>query len=423
MEEITMTKMELDRYSLLRQVLSKQLSQVQAAELLELSDRQVRNLLKAIQLEGAKGIVSKKRGYSNRAVNPKFKQHVIALVKERYPDFGPTFAAEKLKEMNDITISVETLRKWMIEKGLWISKKKRSTIHPTRPRRELFGELIQIDASSHAWFEDRASKCALTVFIDDATSIITSAFFCESECLDGYFTALRSHLVKYGRPRALYSDRHAIFGGADIIKKAQFPRALKELDIELLLAGSPQAKGRVERVNQTLQDRLVKEMRLRNISTLEEANRYLEEFIKEHNKKFSKEPRGQFDTHRPIDSDCDLERILTRCETRILSKDLSFSFNNKTYQILEPQNVNRLRNKQVELRLKSGGSFRVFYEGKELQCISTSEYTVKEVLGSKDLLVWNLGKGSHPKNDHPWKNNYWHQTELRKRAKQMEAGV
>jgi hypothetical protein len=242
----------------------------------------------------------------------------MALVKECYPDFGPTFAVEKLFEYHRIKLSNETLRKWMIEEHLWISKKKRNHIHPQRPRREYFGELIQIDASHHRWFEDRADKCALIVFIDDATSKITSLNFCPSECLEGYFSALEIHVKKYGRPLSLYSDRHAIFGGSDRIHHAQFIRALKELKIESILARSPQAKGRVERLNQTLQDRLIKEMRLRNISTIDEANRYLPKFIEEFNEKFSKKPRGQFDAHRPLDSDYDLKRSLTRCEIRTI---------------------------------------------------------------------------------------------------------
>ncbi|MBA3237517.1 MAG: transposase family protein [Parachlamydiaceae bacterium] len=160
----------------------------------------------------------------------------------------------------------------MIEGNLWVSKKFKKEMHPIRPRRELFGEIVQIDASIHLWFEDRGDKCALIVFIDDATSKLTSLKFCKSECLEGYFNALEDHLLRYGRPRALYSDRHAIFGGSDKIHNAQFIRALKELGIDSILAGSPQAKGRVERANQTLQDRLVKEMRLRNICNIEDAN-------------------------------------------------------------------------------------------------------------------------------------------------------
>ena len=220
----------------------------------------------------------------------------------------------------------------MIQDHIWIPRKKRSRIYPLRPRRDYFGELVQIDASIHYWFEDRGNKCALIVFIDDATSKITSLFFCPTECLEGYFIALKNHILKYGRPIGLYSDRHAIFGGADCIHHAQFIRAIKELDIKSILARSPQAKGRVERANQTLQDRLVKEMRLRNINNIEDANRYLPEFIGTYNEKFSKEPRGQFDAHRPLDSGFDLERTLTRCEIRTLSKICPSLFITKTFK-------------------------------------------------------------------------------------------
>lgn len=404
LEEVAMTQKELDRYSLLRQVLSKQLSQARAAQLLGLSDRQIRNLLKALKLKGPQGIVSKKKGKpSNRAADAKFKNEVMTLVKEKYPDFGPTFACEKLIKHHNITISNETLRKWMIEKSLWIPRKRRSHIHPLRPRREYFGELIQIDGSHHYWFEDRGEKCVLIVFIDDATSKITSLFFCSTECLQGYFTALQKHITKYGRPLGLYSDRHAIFGGSDKIHHAQFIRALKELEIESVLARSPQAKGRVERVNQTLQDRLIKEMRLRNICTIDDANIYLSEFIEEFNEKFSKEPRGQFDAHRPLDSGYDLERTLTRCETRTLSKDLSFSFHNTVYQILEPFMINRLKNKKIEIRQKYDGTFRVFQGERELRYVARIEYFDRQVLDSKEKLVWHPGRGGHPTENHPWK--------------------
>jgi hypothetical protein len=235
-EEINMSKKELVRYYLLSQVLAKQLNQVRAAQLLELSDRQVRNLLKALKANGPEGIISKKRGKtSNRTLCPKFRSRVIALIQERYSDFGPTLAKEKLAEYHNITISNETLRKWMIEDKLWIPCQKRQCVHPLRLRREFFGELVQIDASHHYWFENRAEKCALIVFIDDATSKITSLFFCAKECIEGYFISLKNHIMKYGRPLGVYSDRHAIFGGSEKIYNAQFIRALKELDIESIL--------------------------------------------------------------------------------------------------------------------------------------------------------------------------------------------
>lgn len=423
MEEINMSENELERYSLLNQVVAKHLSQVEAARLLKLSDRQVRNLLKAFKDKGTQGIVSKKRGRtSNRALCPTFRKQVMALIQERYSDFGPSFANEKLAEYHNITLSNETLRKWMIEDNLWTPRQKSQCIHPLRSRREFFGELIQIDASHHHWFEDRAEKCALIVFVDDATGKITSLFFCEQECIEGYFIALRKHIIKYGRPLGLYSDRHAIFGGSEKIHNAQFVRALKELDIERILAYSPQAKGRVERVNKTLQDRLIKEMRLRNICSIEEGNRYLPEFIDDFNKKFSKEPRDQYDAHRPLDSGYDLERILTRCETRTLAKDLSISFNNRIYQILELKQANRLKGKKVEIRHKSDGTFRVFYNGMELRYMPIEEFIEQRELNTKEKLVWKPKKEWHQSKEHPWKK-YWYQWTLSEEIKLKEKAM
>lgn len=418
-----MSRKEIERSSLLSQVLAKQMTQVRAAQLLGLSDRHIRNLLHAQKTKGHQGIISKKRGKtSNRAFCPQFKSRVMDLVRERYSDFRPTLAMEKLAEYHGITISNETLRKWMIEGKLWVPHQKRRCIHPLRSRREFFGELIQIDASHHYWFENRADKCALIVFIDDATSKITSLFFCESECTEGYFVALRNHITKYGRPLCLYSDRHAIFGGSEKIHKAQFIRALGELNIESILAGSPQAKGRVERANKTLQDRLIKEMRLRNICSIEDANRFLPEFIESFNKKFSKEPRGQIDAHRPLDSGYDLERILSRCETRTLSKDLSISFNNRTYQILEPSMINRLKNKKVEIRQKGDGTFRVFLGDRELNYMPLTEFIEKRALNSKEKLMWMPKREWHPGQEHPWKK-YGYQWALSKKMKLKERAM
>ena len=409
-EIVEMSKKELDRYHIIQKVIEKQITQKKAAELLNLSsDRQVRNLVTRYKSKGVKGLISKQRGKpSNRTFDPKFKNEVITIIREKYRDFGPTFAGEKLFEYHNIKISEETLRKWMIEENLWTSRKLRTCIHPSRPRRDYFGELVQIDASIHLWFEYRGEKCALIVFIDDATSKITSLFFCNAECLQGYFAALENHIKKYGRPRALYSDRHAIFGGSEKIKHAQFIRALGELDIESILAGSPQAKGRVERANKTLQDRLIKEMRLRNISTIEEANEYLPEFIEEFNKKFSKEPRGQFDAHRPLASDFDLKRTLTRCEIRTLSKSLSFSFYNKNYQILESTMINRLQNKKIEIRQNNNDTFRVFYGNHELKYAPMEYMDDRKILNGKEKITWKTKTRYSPPDDHPWKTRAYH---------------
>lgn len=410
-ETLGMSNQELHRHHIINQVLENQITQKKAADLLNITDRQVRNLLMKYELQGARGLISQKRGKpSNRTFDPKFKNQIMTLVREKYPDFGPTFAKEKLLEYHNLNLSVETLRKWMIQEKLWIHRKSKHRVHPLRPRRDYFGELIQIDASHHHWFEDRGDKCALIVFIDDATSTLTSMFFCAVECLEGYFQALKKHVLKYGRPGGLYSDRHVIFAGWDKIQHAQFIRALKELDIESVLASSPQAKGRVERVNQTLQDRLVKEMRLRNISNIDDANRYLPEFIEKFNKKFSKEPRGQFDAHRPLESDSDLERTLTRCEVRTVTKDLSISYHNKFYKILESGKSRNLSRRKVEVRQKTDGTIKIYHENEELRYVPIEIYADEhKVLNGKEKLVWMPGRGNHPQTmNHPWKK-YGHQ--------------
>lgn len=239
-----MTQKELYRSNIIQQVNDGLITQVKAAEILALTNRQIRNLLKIFQNEGPEGLASKKRGKrSNNVLSSELKKEVISLISSKYEDFGPTFAQEKLEENHNIKISVETIRKLMIQHNLHYPKKRIGKVHQSRPRRENFGELVQTDASTHEWFEDRGDKCALIVFIDDATSKITSLHFHQSECLEAYFIGLEAHLLKHGRPLGIYSDRHAIFGGSDQIKKAQLVRAFNELEIEGVLARSPQAKG------------------------------------------------------------------------------------------------------------------------------------------------------------------------------------
>lgn len=403
-ETYNMTQKELFRVTIIQQLCEKLVTQVKAAEILKISDRQVRNLLKVYKNEGPKGLISKKRGKkSNRAYSQEIESRVVSHIKENYEDFGPTLAHEKLSENDGIKISVETVRKYMIKHNLYVPRKKQAKVYRSRARRENFGELIQTDASIHDWFEGRGDKCALIACIDDATSIVTSLHFHKSECLEGYFEAIDAHLKRYGRPLAVYSDRHSIFGGSKRIKNAQLVRALKELDIESILAGTPQAKGRVERVFKTLQDRLIKEMRLLGISTMEEANIFLEKYIEVHNRKFSKEPRGQIDTHRPLDCSHDLQYILANREVRTVSNNLSISFYNKTINIQEPKMINRLKGKQVNVIERKDGSIEIYYRG-ELLKIAFAMDTVdeKKVLDFKDKMLWKP-MPKKPGKHHPWR--------------------
>ncbi len=421
-----MTEKEMYRSYIIQQVNDRHITQVKAAEILKISDRQVRNLLLFLQKEGPKGLISKKRGKrSNNSISAEVEDAVISTILERYDDFGPTFAQEKLVKNHNIKISVESVRKMMIKHGLYEPSERKGNVHQTRPRREFFGELIQIDASIHDWFEGRGDKCALIVFIDDATSKITGLHFHKSECLDAYFQTLESHLLEYGRPLGIYSDRHAIFGGAERIKHAQLCRAFKELDIEGILARSPQAKGRVERVNRTLQDRLIKEMRLKGISNIEDANIYLKEYLEIHNNKFSKEPRGQIDTHRPLDSSHDLRFVLASREQRTLSKSLSISFYNKKINILEPNMINRLKYKKVNVIERKNGKIEVYYRGKLLKTAFAeeveSEARESKILDYKDKNLWKP-RGGMPSKDHPWKK-YGYQIPLSNEIRRKENDV
>ena len=285
-----MTVGEADRVAVIMAVVEKRLTQREAAARLGLSVRQVKRLAKRYRAQGAAGMASARRGApSNRAFGEEVRLEALSLVRERYPDFGPKFAAEKLLERHGLALSRETLRKWMAEEGLWRPKgRRRMRVHQSRPRRARVGELVQVDGSPHDWFEGRGPRCTLIVFIDDATSRLLALRFVAAETTEAYMETLRGHLAEHGRPVALYSDRYSVFrvnrkDGGDA--PTQFTRALLTLDIEPIHAGTPQAKGRVERANLTLQDRLVKELRLRGVDGMEAANAYLPEFVAEHNRR------------------------------------------------------------------------------------------------------------------------------------------
>lgn len=274
---------------------------------------------------------------------------------------------------------------------------KKRNIHRLRTRKECFGELIQIDGSHHDWFEGRREKCVLLVFIDDATSKITSLYFAEGESLDAYFACLERHINKYGVPRALYSDRLSVFESCKEESLTNFNYALKLLQISHITAKTPQAKGRVERVNQTLQDRLIKEMRLRNIVSIEEANKFVKEYMEIHNKKFSKEPASNFNAHRPLEND--LSRILCKYEERVLTNDQSIRFYNKTYQICE----DLPKKAKIEVRKQRNGVIRFFFENQELN------YTIYEeqpAINTAKQLIWHEKRIYHPGMKHPYKDSY-----------------
>jgi transposase len=363
---VTMSKKELERAEVVALVCQKRMTQRVAAEQLGISERQLRRIQKVYERDGASGLCSKRRGRpSNRRLSPELRDSALSLVRERYHDFGPTLASEKLKELHGLTVSVETLRSLMIDEGLWVPHRRRGErIQQPRRRRDCFGELIQIDGCDHHWFEERAARCTLLVFIDDATGRLTQLYFAESESTFAYFNALAGHLRAHGKPTAFYSDKAGVFrvnarepAGGDGL--TQFGRALGELNIDIICANTPAAKGRVERANLTLQDRLVKELRLRGIASIEAANAYAEEFVEDFNRRFGRVPRSSRDAHRPLLAHEELRDICQWRETRKVSKQLTLNYQ-RTLYVLEPSETAReARGKRVDVYEDEDGKIEI----------------------------------------------------------------
>lgn len=370
---IALNEDEMEKLYVLKQVKERRLSQGEAAHRLGLSDRQIRRLLKRLEDQGFEG-VKRKKTQGNRTFKSDFKAQVMKVVEEKYGDFGPTFAAEKLKDSEGLPVNRETLRQWMMGAGLWKGRTRESArIHQSRERRPRTGELTQIDGSHHDWFEGRGPKCCLLVFIDDATSQLVSARFEESETTLGYMRCVQEHVQTYGRPVSYYSDKHSIFRKTQKdcvdgrLTDTQLHRALRSFGIELICAHSSQAKGRVERANKTLQDRLIKEMRLRNISSIEDGNAYLPEFIKHYNEKFAVKAHRPEDAHRPLyHTPEQLAQILSVQTIRKVSKNLEFSHKNVLYQIISSGQGYHLRHASITVCERLDGRVEVVYKGKSL---------------------------------------------------------
>src|SRR5712672_1995239 len=333
---------ELKRLEVLRDLDQKRLTSEAAAQLLGLERRQVFRLLKAYRSQGATGLISKRRGCpSNRRKPVELRDKALAIIRERYGDFGPTLAAEKLREGHGIALGRETLRLWMIAAGIWADRKQRQKhVHQPRHRRECVGELVQIDGGEHWWLEDRGPQCTLLVFIDDATSRLMQLQFVESESTFAYFHATRAYLEAWGKPVAFYSDKHGVFrvnhpGALGGDGMTQFGRALDALNIDIICANSSQAKGRVERAHKTLQDRLVKELRLAGACDLAAGNALLPAFTADYNKRFAKPAANGKDLHRPLRAGDDLEDAFAWKEERTLSRALTLQYD-KVIFILEP---------------------------------------------------------------------------------------
>jgi transposase len=377
---------ERDRASLVRQTLEKHLGQREASERLGIGVRQFKRLVRSWKLSGDAGVVSRQRGRpSNNRLDDDLRRRIGDLLRDKYPDFGATLAAEKLLELEGIEVSVETVRRIQIELELWTPKARRvGRVFQARERRPRFGELIQIDGSPHDWFEGRGPRCTLIVFIDDATSRLTALRFVPAETTRAYLETLRSHVLEHGRPLAFYSDRHGIFrlnakDAASGDGKTEFGRVAERLAIEAIHALTPQAKGRVERANQTLQDRLVKEMRLGNISSMAAANEFLPRFITQWNERFAVPPRDATSAHRPwTGTPQALDAALARREERVLSKALTFRSSGTMYCVKTSGPGTALRGAKVTLHHFLGGAMAVHYKDRVLPVTAYATYPVPD---------------------------------------------
>ena len=415
-ELLHMSTKELSRLEVMQRLEGKRMIQKEAADVLGISVRQVKRLLKAYRHTGAKGLVSKRRGKpGNNHLAEETKQKALDLLKSKYVGFRPTLAHEKLVEREGLKLCDESVRQLMIAEGLWKAKKARKVVtHQMRERRACFGELIQIDGSEHDWFEGYAPKCALLVFIDDATGRLVQLLFVDCESFFGYCQAAEGYFTRYGKPGAFYSDKHGIFrvnlpslGTSEAL--TQFGRAMQELDIQIICANTPQAKGRVERVIQTLQDRLPKELRLRGISSREAGNAYLPEFMADFNRRFAVPPRSTHDAHRPLTAKDDLARIFTWQETRLLSKNLTLQFQKVIYQIQTPRPTYAMRHAAVTVCQDAQGKITLLYKGKSLEyTIFHKQARQAEIVESKqiDHALLNQSKAHKPATNHPWRKGF-----------------
>jgi hypothetical protein len=404
-DRVIMSVKELRRVHVLRHAMEQKLTQVKAGSLLGLTARHVRRLLQRVRTEGDAGLVHRGRGKpSNRRMPEKVKAKVLTLYAQRYGDFGPTLAAEKLAERHGITISDETLRLWLRARGIDHFTRRTRPHRAWRERRAHRGELVQLDGSHHDWFEGRGPRCVLMAYIDDASSRVYARFY-EYEGTIPAMDSFMRYVQRYGIPLAIYADKHSTDQSpapptveeqlAGVKPTSQCGRALRELGVELIPAHSPQAKGRVERRFQTVQDRVIKEMRLADVSTLEAANRFLEDYLPIYNQRFSVQPAQPADLHRPRPASRELDRSLCIKTTRGLRRDWTVAHHRHLYQV---QTNVRATHVQVEERVD--GTMRMTHHGRPLDFHAI---TARPVKAAAVKPVPRARQPVTPRPDHPWR--------------------
>lgn len=365
-----MSRRERDVLKVMSRVIEGRRTQAEATRLLKITIRQVRRMQRRLEAKGDGGLVHRLRGRpSNRCLDGAVRKQVLEIYKREYPDFGPTFASEKLAEEHGLSVGRETLRQWLLEADLWRQRRRREKHRSRRERRACFGEMVQADASPHEWVEGRGEKMRLLGIIDDASSRVMVRFY-PSETTEAYMDLMSRWVKKYGRPVSWYCDRHSIFVAYNDLDErvpTRFSRALAELDIELIPANSPQAKGRIERVWNTAQDRLVKEPRLARAKTIEQANVVVDgKFMPWFNRKCVVEPASPNDAHRSLGRECDLAAIFSIQEKRVVANDYTIRLENRVYQLLAPAWPGE-RGGTVIVEKRLDGSMRIRFNGRYLE--------------------------------------------------------
>jgi len=419
-ERLTMTTRELDRLKVIHQVLQHKLTWPQAATQLARSVRQIGRLCARVRTEGHKGIIHRLR---DRPSNHHLRQETLAqalrLVHQHYPDFGPTFATEKLRERHHLTLSPSTLRRGMIASGLWRPRHRKPPHRAWRPRRACVGELVQLDGSDHAWFEDRGPRCVLLLYIDDATSRLLEGAFVTVEDTRTLLSTTQTYLKRHGRPVAFYVDKDSIYTVnrqasieeqlQDSAPLTQFTRAMRELGIEVIAANSPQAKGRVERSFDTQQDRLVKELRLAGISTIPEANRFLHaHYFPAHNARFAVEPANPTNAHRPLLKTHDLDAICSVQTTRTIDHDFTLRLQNRFFQLLPEQPVRIRPGDTVLIEQRLEGTTHLRAKGRYLAYTPIAKRPPRASVAVVTIPLATRASLPRPPppRAHPWKRSY-----------------
>jgi len=401
-----MSQKESNRLYVIRQTIDKAITQDQAAEILGLTDRQVRRIARNVKLGGNAGICHKSRGKrSHNRITEKIKDKAVTLCRDRYKDFGPTHASEKLLTIHKIKVSVETLRGWFQDGHVPYKSRKKRPHRQWRERKAHKGEMVQMDGSHHDWFEGRGPWCVLMGYVDDATGTVYARLY-EYEgtlpAMDGF----KRYIRLYGLPQSVYLDRHSTYKVTakqtvaeelnDIQPMSNFEKSLAALEVTVIHAYSPQAKGRVERLFGTFQDRVVKEMRLAGVTNITEGNTFLDDYLPEYNAKYAKEAAEKADFHRPFVNKRALDTILSIKTERSLRNDFTIAHNKKLYQI-----KSNIRAKHVTVEERTDGTLRIIHNGQQLKY---QEIVARPVKMEKPAAEPRPKAAWKPSDSHPWKN-------------------